>query len=308
MIFSFDIIMMVKEMKHIFILKPDTDHKLVNHIVKVMQGRQYKLCYTKDLNDARSIAQRYQHDQEICRIYAVGGDGFVHQVVNGMISSLNELVIIPAGTGNDLARTIYPYLDPLTILDESLTMSAQPVDVIRCNDSLYCINVFCCGLDAEVGNLVNVKRRNIRYMPRSLHYTLTIIEKIMHLRFYPTVILQNDQELFSGDVVVCAFCNGHYFGGGFKIGYHGQIDDGCIDINVVSDIAKRHLPEYVKALVTGRLHKTKNYQHFSEKDVIVKTSQYVNIDGEMYDPGVYHLTCLHHSLKLVYRKEGSIWK
>lgn len=304
MIFSFVIIEMVKEMKHIFILKPDTDQKLVNHIVKTMQGRQYKLCFTKDLVDARHIAQKYRDLQETCRIYAVGGDGFVHQVVNGMIFSHHELVVIPAGTGNDLARTIYQHLDPLKILNESLTMSAQPVDVIRCNDSLYCINVFCCGLDAEVGNLVNVKRRDIRYMPRSLHYMLTILEKITHLRFYPTVISRNDQELFAGDVVVCAFCNGHYFGGGFKIGYDGEIDDGYIDINVISDIAKRHLLQYVKALVTGRLHKTKKYQHFSEKDVIVKTSQYVNIDGEMYDPGIYHLSCLHHSLKVVYRKEG----
>ena len=41
-------------------------------------------------------------------------------------------------------------------------------------------------------------------------------------------------------------------------------------------------------------------KHFKEEDVWVKTSQYVNIDGEKYEPGTYHLKCIHNAIQLVY--------
>ena len=50
-----------------------------------MQGKRYELRYTKDLDDARKIALSYQEEKEVCRLYAIGGDGFVHKVVNGMV-------------------------------------------------------------------------------------------------------------------------------------------------------------------------------------------------------------------------------
>ena len=56
----------------------------------------------------------------------------------------------------------------------------------------------------------------------------------------------------------------------------------------------------LKGLITNKLHKTKKFQHFKEDDVWVKTNQYVNIDGEKYEPGTYHLKCLHKKIQLVY--------
>lgn len=106
----------VINMKHIFILKPDTSKSLINCIVTMMQGKRYELRYTKDLDDARKIALSYQDEKEVCRLYAIGGDGFVHKVVNGMVGSFHELVVIPQGTGNDFARSIYKNLDAIKIL------------------------------------------------------------------------------------------------------------------------------------------------------------------------------------------------
>lgn len=55
------------------------------------------------------------------------------------------------------------------------------------------------------------------------------------------------------------------------------------------EISKKELPYYLKGLITNTLHKTKKFQHFKEDDVWVKTNQYVNIDGEKYEPGTYHI-------------------
>ena len=50
-------------MKHIFILRPDTNKQLVNQIVSLMTGRSYQLRYTKDIDDARIIASEYNDSQ-----------------------------------------------------------------------------------------------------------------------------------------------------------------------------------------------------------------------------------------------------
>lgn len=287
-------------MKHIFILKEDTNQKLIQQIMSVMHGRNYQFCYTKNIDDALLIARRYRDMTGRYRLYAVGGDGFVHKVVSGMIASEHELVVIPTGTGNDLARSLYSDLNPVTILQDSLKKPSRHVDVIKCNDDIYCMNVFCCGLDAEVGNMVNLKREKMQWLPKSLHYSYMILRKLCHLQFYPTLVSKNHQSIFSGDIVIGAFCNGQYFGGGVHIGYQSQLDNGMIDINIVGGISKTQLPSYLKALLTGHLDKKAHYLHWQDTNVVVKTSQYVNIDGEVYEPGTYHLQCLHHALKLVY--------
>lgn len=288
----------VINMKHIFILKPDTSKSLINCIVTMMQGKRYELRYTKDLDDARKIALSYQDEKEVCRLYAIGGDGFVHKVVNGMVGSHHELVVIPQGTGNDFARSIYKNLDAIKIFKESLNKQAKAIDVIQCKEDLYCINVFCCGLDADVGNLVNTNRKTTLF-PRIMQYSLTILNKIFHLKFYPTEVYTYNKDIYQGNVLICTFCNGHYFGGGYQAGYYSSLDDGMIDMSVVGEISKKELPYYLKGLITNKLHKTKKFKHFKE-DVWVKTSQYVNIDGEKYEPGTYHLKCIHNAIQLVY--------
>ena len=239
----------VMNMKHIFILKPNTSKTLVNCIVSSMQGKRYELRYTKDLDDARKIALSYQEEKEICRLYAIGGDGFVHKVVNGMVNSHHELVVIPQGTGNDFARSIYKNLDAIKIFKKSLKKEAKPIDVIQCRDDLYCVNVVCCGLDADVGNIVNTNRKTT-IAPRILQYSFTILDKIFHLKFYPTEIYTYNKDIYQGNVLICTFCNGHYFGGGYQAGYYSSLDDGMIDMSVVGEISKKELPYYLKGLIT----------------------------------------------------------
>ena len=51
--------------------------------------------------------------------------------------------------------------------------------------------------------------------------------------------------------LICTFCNGHYFGGGYQAGYYSSLDDGMIDMSVVGEISKKELPYYLKGLITN---------------------------------------------------------
>ena len=104
--------------KHVFIMKPNLkDTKIETMIVSIMQGYHYEIKYTKYSRHAIKIAKECHN----CRIYAVGGDGLIHEIVQGIVGSDNELVVIPAGTGNDFIRSIADSKDPGVLLRKSLS-------------------------------------------------------------------------------------------------------------------------------------------------------------------------------------------
>ncbi|WP_027088835.1 diacylglycerol/lipid kinase family protein [Thomasclavelia saccharogumia] len=287
------------EQKHIFIIKPNTQSlKIEAMINSLMKGYDYEIKYTKYPRHATEIAKSYQKYNH--RIYAVGGDGIVHEVVQGLIGSDNELVIIPAGTGNDFIRTIANTNDPYELLEMSLHLKAQPIDLIKAND-IYCINVFCCAFDSDIANNVHNYRR-IKYLPKTLQYVNVLVRRMSKYRLYPTTLYQNDKKIYEGSLIVGAFCNGKYFGGGFRIGKNADIQDGLIDINLVSSLKKRSIPYYLFLLFTGQLEKGKLYYHNKLKVLDIKTNQDVNIDGERYAKGCYHLEIVKNSLKVVLYK------
>ena len=283
--------------KHVFIMKPNLkDTKIETMIVSIMQGYHYEIKYTKYSHHAIKIAKECHN----CRIYAVGGDGLIHEIVQGIVGSDNELVVIPAGTGNDFIRSIADSKDPGVLLRKSLSLKAQPIDLIKAND-IYCINVLCCAFDSDIANNVH-NYRKIKFLPKTLQYVNVLIKRISKYRFYPTKVISNNKVIYNGDLVVCAFCNGRYFGGGFEIGKDANVQDGFIDLNFVSTLPKRLILYYIFLMLKKRLDLGKLYFHDKLKSVDLITREEVNIDGESYQPGRYHLEIVSDLIRVVIYK------
>ena len=89
-------------MKYIFIVNPESAKgnamKIIGNIEKVCKQEhiEYEVCYTLAQGDATRLAQSYKDDENI--IYAVGGDGTLSEVLNGVIGTKNKIGIIPAGS------------------------------------------------------------------------------------------------------------------------------------------------------------------------------------------------------------------
>lgn len=285
-------------MKHIFIIRENLDRDILNNIVDLMRGKQYEIRYTKSLDDAKSIASEYNNCENVCRLYAIGGDGMVHNVINGMAGSNNELVVVPRGTGNDFARTIYKDLDAKKIISESMNKESHYIDLIKVNH-FYCNNLLCCGYDAEIGNGLHDYNAN-SWLPKKVQYSAIIMRKLKNIRFFPTKIIHNDKVIFSGKTVICTFSNGRYYGGGFEIAKNASVTSGLIDINIIEELHKGEIISYLKSLYRQNLDNKEKYHHFEFDDVTIQTTQRLNVDGEQYEPGTYHLTKIPKALKLVF--------
>ena len=141
-------------MKYIFVINSFTIGDRLDKLVKKIEktSKMFKLDYIIEINNknysTEDILNKYKDGKNV--IMAVGGDGMINRVLNGIVNTKNILGFIPYGTGNDLYKTALRSLDELT-----------KCDIIKINDR-YFINVACFGIDAEVANNNNYMNSKYR--------------------------------------------------------------------------------------------------------------------------------------------------
>lgn len=117
----------------------------------------------------KAVSEKYE------LLIAAGGDGTIHQVVNGMLSTnlsidqLPMLSILPVGSGNDFARTVNIMLDPVALRKRLTELSSRMIDVglvhfQKQNDeiaSAYFINVASAGMGPEVLKIMSSGKKQL---------------------------------------------------------------------------------------------------------------------------------------------------
>ena len=155
-------------MKHIFLinrfsLKHRTD-KMVETIKKVCKRR--KMDFEIEINNnsfsTEDTINKYKHTKHI--IYAIGGDGTLNRVMHAILKTKNIFSYIPYGSGNDFNRSA----------KELLHEGFNDIDLIKIND-MYCMNVTCFGIDAEIAN-AGIDSTS-KWIPRSQKYNAIIVSR-----------------------------------------------------------------------------------------------------------------------------------
>lgn len=257
-------------MKYVFIINPasgKTDYdKIKENIIKTLENEEYEIYETNAPKEATEIASRFKNEENTI-VYSVGGDGTLNEVVNGIAEGKCKLGIIPTGSGNDFYRT----------LKEAQTENVR-LDLGKVNGR-YFINIASVGMDAETCNNANKIKSKIKlhssYYLALIHTFLTFKSKSLKLKI--------DKNVYAGDYIIAAICNGKYYGGGFKIAPVASFDDNQFDIYLVSKAGKLKLIKILLALLKSEHEKYNEVRKYTGKNITITSENnlIVNIDGEI---------------------------
>lgn len=183
------------------------------------------------------------------QIVAVGGDGTLHEVVNGYfesdgspIPSTIPLVPIPCGTGTDFNRTLRGRtgLDALSYIDSDQT---RRIDLMRVRytrpngdtRTKYAVNVASFGVS---GRVVQRLARGGGLVPgTTLRYLEAIIPVLLRYRAQGVTVSVDGQKRARSHLLLGTIANGHSFAGGIKIAPEATTDDGRLNVTLVDDLS-----------------------------------------------------------------------
>jgi len=239
---------------------------------------QYELHYTNEPQEAIDAA-RMGIEAGYRRIVAMGGDGTVNEVVNGLHGADAVLGVIPAGTGNDFVRMLGIPSDPFHSLDVLEHSSERVMDLGRIAGDRYFINGVGIGLDAHVARRVLEMER----LQGAAAYLAAAIQAVFSFKAFPVSIRSDDWE---ADLTCLSLgvANGIYAGGGFKLAPKADIEDSLIDIAAIGDFPKlERLVRLPQARAGKHLELSKvHYRQLSKAEISSEAKLVAHVDGEPY--------------------------
>lgn len=192
------------------------------------------------------------------RVIAVGGDGTLQEVVNGLAGAPNVVLgVVPAGAGNDFARSLGLPRDPHAALAVALHGHPRPVDVGEATGADGRVRRFVAaggaGFDAQVAAAMAGTRS--RWQRGRAGYLWTTLRELRQHHNAEVRICFQDGDNAREDglaVLLVAFANGAYYGGGMRIAPDARSDDGALDLCIVGDISRLEAMRQLPSLYRGR--------------------------------------------------------
>ena len=223
-------------------------------------------------------------------VLAAGGDGTLHEVVNGVLSAsaaINHqptIGLIPIGSGNDFARTMHLKSDVNHIIGLIRSASVRSVNVGKIvystadggSGERYFINVADIGMGPEVVKRVASARKRLG---GEVAYYKSIIETF--LKFKPlTVTATTPSWKWTGKLRSLAVANGKYYGHGLCIAPDALPDDDTFDFFICGNVSVFDFIRYSGKLKHGKYLKVKHVEYKREKKVSFTSSKQCLIEGD----------------------------
>ena len=224
-----------------------------------------------------------------------GGDGMTHIGAQAVAGTGTNLGIIPAGTGNDVARYFgIPRSDPQAAADVVVGSRVRTVDLARVGDT-YFATVLAAGFDSKVN-----ERANDMTWPRGqMRYNLATLAELRVFEPLPyTLVLDGEERQL--DAMLVAVGNGPSFGGGLRITEGAVLDDGLLDVVVIKPMSKARLVRSYPRLFTGTISQVPEYEHHLARTVTVAAPGIVAYaDGERIGALPLTVECAPGSLRVL---------
>jgi len=298
-------------MKHIFIVNPaagkcDRSVQVKNIAETVLggQGLEYDVLISKGPGDCTRLAREAAETGEAMRLYACGGDGTLHEVVNGVIGFDNVAVThFPSGSGNDFIKL---FDDPQAFKDLNRLLDCEEAffDLIECrtDDHLcYADNIVSMGLDARIGTEMGLYRRLPLVSGKGAYYLSTAVNLCKGI--HKPYAVEVNGELIQGDQTMICVCNGRWYGSSFNPVPDAEPDDGLLDVLLVKPVNLLQIAMVIGKYQNGQYARYPNLiRHLRTDRISIHCFEdsVVNLDGECLRTHEITFSVSDHKLRFFY--------
>lgn len=254
----------------------------------------YEFHITEEKRHATRLARQLTREG-YTDIIVIGGDGTLHEVLNGIVDpSKVNLGIIPCGSGNDFANIANIPLDPSAALKLILSGNAKYTDYMVCS-GIRGINIMGTGVDVDI-----LKRcYKSKIIKGKLKYAISTVLSVISYK-YPHVEANVNNQKRERDCFIVCTANGSVFGGGITIAPNAEIDDGKLDFVLVNGMKFSRKPDALLHLAKGKILGIPETEFCNTESVkaIFNTPVDIQIDGEIYSGINYNVNIVHNELKI----------
>jgi YegS/Rv2252/BmrU family lipid kinase len=296
--------------RHLIIANPQARHgeteKLLPVIEQLLQHVPHDTIVTERTGHAAEIAAAATGYDVIV---AAGGDGTVHEVLNGLmrhpVESRPALGLLPTGSGNDTRRTLGVSTDLAQAALELSTGERRRFDVGVCN-GIYFNNSFAAGLDAKVtAKAVEykiTKRRDGLWL-----YLTSLLHVLFHeLDPFEVTLAFDGEPPAKTTTLILAATQGPTYGGGFFICPSAIPDDGLLEVCMIDPLSLPQALMRLPFVITGK-HTNMKVVHMSRHTSFVLESEArvpAQIDGEVLLEKRYDVSILPLAIECIVPRRG----
>jgi diacylglycerol kinase (ATP) len=274
----------------IIILNPTANRgKMAQHrtyILQYLQSEQGEYVETTRQGEAKERAR--QAAQEGRPVIVVGGDGSVHEVVNGILEAGQRvpLGIIAAGSGNDFAwNTLKLPHNTADAVERAFHGQLIDVDAGIVNGT-YFVNSFSVGIDADIAVAAGWMKKYPFMSGERLYYTTTLRQLLFGYHRCPWLQFRLDDAKTQNDelrrYVLMAVTNGPTYGAGFRINPTADHTDGLFDVCTISYAPLLRALQLLPVVQRGEHAALPEVTFYRAKKLSITSRSPVNIqmDGE----------------------------
>ena len=253
--------------------------KLVKQELKAL-GIQYLDVSADSVQKSQeNLRSKLKGSEKFEGLFLIGGDGTVNLAVQELVGSGLGIALIPAGTGNDFARTLNLKLkNPEQLIKYYISNKPSLIDVGKVGEK-YFVDVLSTGFDSMVNERANAMKR----IKGRAKYNISIL--LVLSTFKPkSYRFSIDGFSFESKAMLIAVSNGICYGGGMKVTPDAKIDDGLFDILILSPVSKFEFLKVFPKVFSGKHTTHPAVKILRGRSVEIDSDAVAYADGERVGP------------------------
>ena len=250
-------------------------------------GASYQVFSAQSAHQLRAEVETALDTQEFAGVISVGGDGLAHLLLQLVVPREIPIAVIPAGTGNDIVRTLgWSLTDLEGYLHRILNTPARSIDLGNV-DSEWFAAILSTGFDS----VVNERANSLKWPKGPQRYNAAIaleLPKFRPIRYEITM----DSSKITTDAMLIAVGNGRSYGGGMLVCPHARIDDGLFDVMILEPVTKIEFLKVFPKVFTGTHISHPAVKTYRTKKISIQAEAVAYADGERIGQAPVSAECI----------------